>query len=242
MAVSVAGVTSRTESTARAFLSSRHLPPPYLPLNELIARSDLIVETAGGPVVPELARATFGAGKDLMVISVGALLDHPDIIDQSRSTGCRLFVPSGAIAGLDGIKSACQGRVDRVIMTSRKPPEALEGAPFLVERDISLVGLDQEKELFFGTAREACRGFPANLNVSAAVSLAGIGPDRTQVRILAVPGLERNCHDIEVEGEFGLLTLHIENIPSENPRTGRLTALSIIRSIQDAFDTFHVGT
>ena len=164
MAVSVAGVTSRTESTARAFLSSRHFPPPYLQLGELIARSDLIVETAGGPVVPELARATFGAGKDLMVISVGALLDHPDIIDQSRSTGCRLFVPSGAIAGLDGIKSACQGRVDRVIMTSRKPPEALEGAPFLTERGISLVGLDQEKELFSGTAREACRGFPANLN------------------------------------------------------------------------------
>ena len=242
MAVSVAGVTSRTEWKARAFLSSLHSPPPYLQLSELIAHSTLIVETAGGPVVPKLARTTFGAGKDLMVISVGALLEHPDIIDQSRSTGCRLFAPSGAIAGLDGIKSACSGRVDRLVMISRKPPEALEGAPFLTERGISLVGLDQEKELFFGTAREACRGFPANLNVSAAVSLAGIGPDRTQVRILAVPGLERNCHDIEVEGEFGLLTLHIENIPSENPRTGRLTALSIIRSIQDAFDTVHIGT
>lgn len=242
MAVSVAGVTSRTEGKARAFLSSLRSPPPYLQLSELIDRSTLIVETAGGPVVPELARATFGAGKDLMVISVGALLEHPEILAQSRSTGCRLFAPSGAIAGLDGIKSACMGRVDHVIMTSRKPPEALEGAPYLMERGISLAGLDQEKELFLGTAREACRGFPANLNVSAAVSLAGIGPDRTQVRILAVPGLERNCHDIEVEGEFGLLTLHIENIPSENPRTGRLTALSIIRSIQDAFDLVHIGT
>lgn len=242
MAVSVAGVTSRTEGKARAFLSSLRSPPPYLQLSELIDRSTLIVETAGGPVVPELARATFGAGKDLMVISVGALLEHPEILAQSRSTGCRLFAPSGAIAGLDGIKSACMGRVDHVIMTSRKPPEALEGAPYLMERGISLAGLDQEKELFLGTAREACRGFPANLNVSAAVSLAGIGPDRTQVRILAVPGLERNCHDIEVEGEFGLLTLHIENIPSENPRTGRLTALSIIRSINDAVDTVRIGT
>ncbi len=80
------------------------------------------------------------------------------------------------------------------------------------------------------------------MNVSAAVSLAVIGPDRTQVKIVAVPGLERNCHDIEVKGEFGLLKVHIENIPSENPRTGKLTALSIIRSVQDAVDTVRIGT
>ncbi|MCI0794034.1 MAG: DUF108 domain-containing protein, partial [Chloroflexi bacterium] len=199
-------------------------------------------ETAGGHVVPELARDTFAAGKDLMVISIGALLDHPEIIQQSRDSGCRLLAPSGAIAGLDGIKSACAGRVDRVSMVSRKPPQALEGAPYLLEHGISLAGLEQELEVFSGSAREACKGFPANLNVSAAVSLAGIGPDRTQVRIVAVPGLERNCHDIEVEGEFGLLTVHIENIPSENPRTGKLTALSIIRSVQDAMDPVRIGT
>ena len=242
LSVSVAGVTSRTESKARAFLSGLRNPPPYLERGELIARSGLVVETAGGHVVPELAREVFGAGKDLMVISVGALLEDPKIIELARKSGCRLLAPSGAIAGLDGIKSACAGRVDRVEMVSRKPPQALEGAPYLVERNISLAGLEHEVEVFSGTAREACRGFPANLNVSAAVSLAGLGPDKTQVRILAVPGLERNCHDIEVEGEFGLLTIHIENIPTENPRTGRLTALSIIRSVQDASDPVRIGT
>ncbi len=240
--VSVAGVTSRTEGKARAFLSSLLNPPPYLERDELIARSSLVVETAGGHVVPELAREVFGAGKDLMVISVGALLEDPEIIELARRRGCRLLAPSGAIAGLDGIKSACAGRVDRVVMVSRKPPQALEGAPYLVERSISLAGLEYEVEVFSGTAREACRGFPANLNVSAAVSLAGLGPDKTQVRILAVPGLQRNCHDIEVEGEFGLLTIHVENIPTENPRTGRLTALSIIRSVQDAADPVRIGT
>ena len=97
-------------------------------------------------------------------------------------------------------------------------------------------------ELFSGNAREACRGFPANLNVSAAVSLAGLGPEKTQVKILAVPGLKRNCHDIEVEGEFGLLQVHIENVPTQNPRTGRLTALSIIRSVRDAADPVRIGT
>jgi aspartate dehydrogenase len=86
------------------------------------------------------------------------------------------------------------------------------------------------------------RGFPDNLNISAALSLSGIGPDETQVSISAVPGLQRNCHDIEVEGEFGLLRIHLENIPSENPKTGRLTALSMIRAVQDAVDYVRVGT
>ena len=169
-------------------------------------------------------------------------LDNPGIIEEARETGCRLLAPSGAIAGLDGIKSACAGWVDHVTMVSRKPPISLEGAPHLVENGISLEGLEEELEVFSGTAREAVKGFPANLNVSAAVSLAGVGPDRTMVTMIAVPGLERNCHDIEVEGEFGVLRVHIENIPSENPKTGKLTAFSIIRSVQDALDPFRIGT
>lgn len=240
--LAVAGVSSRTEGRAREFLSTLNSPPPYMERDELIARSSLVVETAGGHVVPQLAEQVFAAGKDLMVISIGALLDHPEIIQRSKDSGCRLFAPSGAIAGLDGIKSACAGPVDSVVMVSRKPPQALEGAPYLIERGISLAGLEREEEVFAGSAREACRGFPANLNVSAAVSLAGIGPDRTQVKIVAVPRLERNCHDIEVVGGFGLLRVHIENIPSENPKTGKLTALSIIRSIRDAVDPVRIGT
>ncbi len=242
LAVRIAGVTSRTEQSARAFLATFPTPPPYLSLSELIVAADLIIEAAGGPVVEPLAQQVFAAGKDLMVISVGALLDHPEIMAQSRQSGCRLYVPSGAIAGLDGIKSASVGTVRHVTMTTRKPPKGLEGAPHLIRNGISLVGLKEEREVFFGTAREACKGFPANVNVSAAVSLAGIGPDQTRIRIVAVPGLERNCHDIEVEGEFGLLCIHIENVPSENPKTGKLTAFSIIRSVQDVVDPVRIGT
>ena len=238
----VAGVASRTAETAQRFLETLDNPPPYRPLDELVDRASLLVETAGGHVVPPLAAAAFAAGKDLMVISIGALLECPEIIGQARARGCRLYAPSGAIAGLDGIKSACQGRVDRVEMISRKPVAALDGAPWLIENGISLAGLRQAREVFYGPAREACRGFPANLNVSAAVSLAGIGPDRTMVRIIADPALTRNCHDITVEGEFGLLRVQIENIPSENPKTGRLTALSIIRSIRDLSAPLRVGT
>jgi aspartate dehydrogenase len=241
IAVRVAGVTSRTEASARDFLATCDNPPPYLSLDALIRQSDMIVEVAGGGVVPELAKKVFAAGKELMVISVGALVEHPEIIAEARRTGCRLHIPSGAIAGLDGIKSACVGEITHITHTTRKPPAGLEGAPYLVERGISLAGLQEEKEVFSGTAREACRGFPANVNVTGAVGLAGIGPDRTRVRIIAVPGLARNCHDIDVEGEFGKLHVHIENIPSENPKTGKLTALSIIRAVQDAVDPVRIG-
>jgi aspartate dehydrogenase len=241
LAVRVAGVTSRTEKKARDFLAAFKNPPPYLALTQLIEAADLIIEAAGGEVVPELAKKVFAAGKDLMVISVGALLDHPEVMAESRRTGCHLYVPSGAIAGLDGIKSACVGQITQVTHTTRKPPAGLEGAPYLVERGISLLGLQEEKEVFSGSAREACRGFPANVNVTAAVSLAGVGPDKTRVKIFAVPGLQHNCHDIDVEGEFGKLHVHIENVPSENPKTGKLTAMSIIRAVQDVVDPVRIG-
>lgn len=240
--VPIVGVTSRGEEKARAFLAGLAAPPPYLPLVELIERADLLVEVAGGAVVPELARSVFAAGKDLMVISGGALLDYPELIEEARRRGCRLILPSGAIAGVDGIKSACAGAVERVTITTRKSPGSLAGAPHLEQHGIRLEGITEETEVFYGPVREACRGFPANVNVSATVSLAGLGPDKTMIRILAVPGLQRNCHTVEVEGEFGSLKVEISNIPTENPRTGRLTAMSIVRSIADAMDPVRVGT
>ncbi len=240
--VDVAGVTTRTEEPARDFLSSLGHRWELMSQGELIGAADMIVEAAGQQVVPDLAEAVFDAGKDLMLISVGALINHPEIIDRSRATGCRLLMPSGAIIGLDGLKSASMGEIDHVTMVSRKGPASLDGAPWVIDNEIDLWGMTEETEIFSGSAREACVGFPANLNVSAAVSFAGIGPDRTTVKMVAVPGLNRNCHDIEVEGEFGLMRLHLENIQSENPKTGRLTAMSIIRTIQQSVDPVHIGT
>jgi aspartate dehydrogenase len=238
---SVAGLTSRTEERAKSFLATLRSPPPYLGLDELIERSDLLVEAAGPAAVPLVAERTFAAGKDLLVISVGALLDRPDLMELARERKCRLILPSGAIAGIDGVKAACRGSVKRVLITTRKPPQGLAGAPYLVQRGISLDGLTGEREVYNGPVRDACRGFPDNVNVAATVSLAGLGPDRTQIRILAVAGLTRNCHTIDVEGEFGRFTMQIENVPTENPKTGRLTALSILRAIDDAADPVRIG-
>jgi len=240
--VDVAGVATRTEEPAREFLASLKHPWELMSQGELIERADMIVEAAGQHVVFDLAEATFDAGKDLMLISIGALIENPEIIDRSRATGCRLFMPSGAMIGLDGLKSASVGEINHVTMVSRKGPASLDSAPWVIDNQIDLWGMTEETEIFSGTAREACVGFPSNLNVSAAISFAGIGPDRTTVKVVAVPSLNRNCHDIEVEGEFGLMRVHLENIQSENPKTGRLTAMSIIRTIQQCLDPVRIGT
>ena len=240
--VSIGGVTSRSEEKARPLLATLKTKAAYLSQSEVIANSDLVIEAAGGHVVDALARETFAAGKDLMVISIGALLESPDLFELARQKHCRLIMPSGGIAGLDAIKAAAVGRLDSVTLTSRKPPRALQGAPYLAWHGVSLDGLTEERLLFSGPAREAVRGFPDNLNISTALSLAGIGPDRTQVTLYAVPGLARNVHDIEVEGEFGSLRIHLENVPSENPKTGRLVGLSMVRAVQDAVDYVRVGT
>tara|TARA_B100000530_G_C15901039_1_gene465407 strand:- start:656 stop:1468 length:813 start_codon:yes stop_codon:yes gene_type:complete len=240
--VKVVGVNSKSEEKAKAYIRTLRNPPSFMSQDELIDQADLIVEAAGSEVVPDLVRNAFHNKKGAMVISVGALIANSELLELARDTNCRLLMPSGAIIGLDGIKSAAVGRIDRVVMESRKAPEALAGAPHVLDSAIDLWSLNEETVIFEGNAREACVGFPANLNVSAAVSFAGIGPDATTVKMIAAPGLQRNCHDIEVEGEFGLMRIHLENIPGENPKTGKLTAMSIIRTIQQEVDPVRLGT
>src|SRR5258708_14414496 len=134
-----------------------------------------------------------------MPLSVGQLLVHPQLIDRARETGARILVPTGALLGLDAVRAAAEGEIREVKMVTRKPPAGLEGAPYLRERGISLVGLNAPRKVFDGTAREGARGFPANVNVAAALSLAGIGPDPTRLEIWPAPGTARNTHPFEVD-------------------------------------------
>ena len=131
-------------------------------------------------------------------------------------------------------------RTERIAQAEGKP---LEGAPYLVERGISLAGLNEPKLVFQGNATEGARGFPANVNVAAALGLAGIGPDRTTLEIWADPTVERNTHTIEVEGDTARLTLKIENVPSEeNPRTGKIVAPSVIACLGGMTAPLRVST
>jgi aspartate dehydrogenase len=128
-------------------------------------------------------------------------------------------------------------------MVTRKPPQGLSGAPYLEQNGIDIGGLSEPKRVFAGSAREAARGFPANVNVAAALALAGIGPDRTTIEIWADPKVTRNIHRIEVEADAARFLLQIENVPSaENPRTGRLTALSVIAALKKLSSPLAIGT
>jgi len=132
--------------------------------------------------------------------------------------------------------------VSSVTMETRKPPQGLAGAPWIVQQKIDLAAIREETLIFEGPATQACRAFPANVNVLAALSLAGIGPERTSTKIYAVPGLARNTHRIHIQGEFGTLRIEVENVPSETPRTGRLSYLSTIALLRDLGASLRVGT
>ena len=232
--VALTGVTVRRPESAAGF--------EVLPLEALIARSDLVVEAATQAALREFGPAVLEAGKHLMVLSVGALVGVlDDWARRAEKHGCRILVPSGAIAGLDGVKGAREGVITAVTMETRKPPRGLAGAPYILEHRIDLDAITAETLIFEGPAAEAVRAFPANVNVVAALSLAGIGPERTRIKLYAVPGQARNQHRITIEGEFGTLRIEVENVPSENPRTGRLSYLSAIAMLREMGAAVQVG-
>jgi aspartate dehydrogenase len=199
----------------------------------------LVVELAGHPALRAYAERVLDAGKDLLTVSVGAFAD-PDFLDSviaaAKRNGRRVVIPSGAIAGLDMISAAALGPIDSVTHTTRKHPRA-----FTAEQ---LDGHEPDAEaalLFDGPARDGVGRFPENVNVAAAVSLAGIGLDRTRLRVYADPSIERNQHQVEVEGYFGRLRVEVENIPTANPKTGRIVALSVAKTLRDLSSPFVIG-
>jgi aspartate dehydrogenase len=227
---------------AQAFLDAESIACPIVPLSEFPAHADIAVECAPAAIIEDICRPMLEAGKSVVVLSCGALLPRPHLLDLAKANGGRIIVPTGALLGLDAVVAAAEGDITSVRMTTRKPPAGLKGAPYLEKNGISVDGLTEAKRVFSGSAREAAAGFPANVNVAAALSLAGIGPDRTQIDIWADPGVTRNCHDIEVEADSARFRMSIENIPSENPKTGRIVALSVLAALRKLGAPLSVGT
>ena len=240
--LTLAAGTARDVDRAEAFLRTLRSKPPFMTLDDLIDASDLVIEASTQAHLREIAPRTLGRGRDLIVLSCGGLLGRTDWIALADANRCRILVPSAAIAGLDGVKGARVGEITGVTMETRKPPRGLAGAPWIVEQKIDLDAITTETLVFEGSATEACRAFPANVNVVAALSLAGVGPERTRIKIYAVPGLDVNQHRIAVQGEFGRLRIEVENVPSENPRTGKLSYLSTIALLRDLGASLRVGT
>jgi aspartate dehydrogenase len=227
---------------ARTWLDAERITCPLVEPEAFPTHADLAIECAPASALERICTPMLEAGKRVMVLSAGALIPRPQLVELAKARGGQIIVPTGALLGLDAVSAAAEGRIHSVRMITRKPPRGLAGAPYLEANGISVEGLNGPKRVFAGTARDGAAGFPANVNVAAALSLAGIGPDRTMMEIWADPSIDRNCHSIEVDSDSARFTLSIENIPSENPKTGRITALSVVAALRKLGAPLRVGT
>ncbi len=236
-------VSARDTEKVRRNLAGFSAPPPVTTLAGLAAATDVIVECAPAAVFDEVARAAVEAGRVFIPASVGALLPRMHLVERAAETGARIVIPTGALIGLDAVRAAAEGNIADITLITRKSPNSLRGAPHLVNNNISIDNLAEAKLVFSGTARDGAAGFPANVNVAAALSLAGIGPDRTTLQIWADPAADRNNHTITVEADSARFSMTIENIPTEeNPRTGKITALSILATLRRLTAPMIAGT
>ena len=218
------------ELVAVSETSDKDLPVPNLPLDSLYDEADILVECLPSEVAAQFAKQTLSKNKTLICISSSALLSNSEILD--IKTG-KLIIPSGAIAGLDGLRAVKQyGNVDTTITTTKKP-HALAGAPFINENNVNLETIKEKTVIFEGNALEAAKGFPANVNVAATLSLLGNGPEKTKVQIIADPGTPRTIHEISLKSDISDIKTRIENKPDpNNPKSSQLTALSIISELE----------
>ncbi len=238
----IADVTAEAASVAQAYacaFTTAALDLPGLGV-------DLAVEAAGGAAARALAVPLLRAGCDVMLMSVGAMADAAfaaEVAEAAAAAGRRVacvthslrhpWLRIGAIGGLDAVRAAAVAGIAEVLLTTRKPPRGLAGAPWFDRHPVDLDALTEPAVVFEGNAAEAIAAFPANVNVAVALSLAGVGPARTRVRIVAEPGLNRNVHEVTVRGDFGELRVEIANVPSpRNPRTAMLAGLSAIAALR----------
>jgi aspartate dehydrogenase len=238
-------LADQDHARAEALSSELSSHPAVVCTSKMIKRCDLAVEAASQAALAEFVPKALAHSRDMLIMSVGGLLGREQWLREAHEKGCRIYAPSGAIAGLDGIKSASIGRIESALLTSRKPVAALKGSKYVVERNLPLDSFQEDTVIFEGLAEEAAHAFPATSNVAASLRLAvdPAVPVPVRVRVVAVPGGNENVHEIRVQGEFGRLTVKVENVPSNsNPRTSQLAAFSAIATLKNLTRSLRVGT
>lgn len=240
--LNLSAVSASSVESAEKRVAHFSKKPKVVGLADLASNADIIVECAPAAVFREIAEPAIDAGKKFMPLSVGALLSHWDLVEKARQSGAQILVPSGALLGLDAVRAASEGKIHSATMVTRKPPAGLAGAPHLVNNNIDIENLTEPKLVFEGTARDGAKGFPANVNVAAALSLAGPGPDNTTIQIWADPTVTRNTHTIKVDANSASFEMKMLSIPSsEKPATGKIVALSVIASLRARVSPLVIG-
>ena len=228
---------------ARA-LQRRLTPRPAITsLSRLIQQSDLVVEAASAAAAGPVARAALRAHRSVFIMSVGGLLRDQDWRRLARRSRGRVYIPSGALAGLDGVQALAVGTIRSVSLTTRKPPRAFAGVPYVQRRRLRLEQLTRPTILFEGSSSAAVRAFPQNTNVAAALTLAsGMRPARVRVRVVADPTIRVNVHEVDVQGDCGRIRCAVESRPSRNPKTSELAVRSATAALRRLFDPVRFGT
>ncbi len=212
-------------------------------IDALIQGADVVVEAVNTAAAAGIVRKSLQAGKSVLAMSVGRLLDHGSLFPLARRSAGQLLLPSGAVAGLDAVKAAALAGITAITLISRKPPAGFFGNVYIKEKGIRLHALKKDKILFDGGVMEAVRYFPQNINVAAAVALAAGPQAALRVRIIASPAARRNSHEILLEGECGRITTRTENtVCPDNPKTSYLAVLSGIRTLKGFADHIKIGT
>lgn len=212
-------------------------------IKKLIKSSDIIIEAASTEVAAEVAKQGLEQNKTVVIMSVGGLLKLKGLRQLVKKSRGQLLVGSGALAGVDAIAAAREAEISSVTLRTRKPPKGLDGAPYFNKRKFPKLKGDEEKCVFRGTADQAVKGFPQNINVAAVLSLAGLGAKKTKVEIWTSRKYKRNQHQVVVKGEFGELEATTTNKPApDNPKTSYLAALSTVAMLRRLTDSFRVGT
>ena len=241
--LSLSAVSARDIKSGKDRVSQFFKPPKVTPLASLAECADIVVECTPAAVFDDVAGPAVNAGRIFIPCSCGQLIERQGLIDHAKLTGARIIVPTGALVGFDAVRAAAEGRISDIRIITRKPPKGIMGAPYIVQNKIDLTNLKEPLRVFEGSVREAAAGFPANLNVAAALSMAGSGLDKTRVELWADPTKERNEHLIIVNSDSTRFEIKIEGVPSpENPATGLLTPLSVIATLKGLVSTFHVGS
>lgn len=215
-----------------------------LDLDHLIKRVDLVIEATHPHAVYGIARKAIASSCDIMIMSVGGIIEYYRQLKElaAKKNAC-IFIPSGAICGIDGLKASRFGKIHKVILTTKKPPQAFLGVPYVLKKKISLGNIKKDKVLFKGNALSAIKAFPQNINVAATLSIAGIGPKHTVVRIVASPNITKNIHEIEIESDAGKIFTRTENVVhQENPKTSYLAVLSAIATLKQILEPIKIGT
>ena len=239
----LSAVSARNVEAAEKRVSNFRNPPPVIAISDLAEHSDIVVECAPAVHFDDIAVPAIEAGCIFIPCSCGRLIERSVLIERAKEVGAQIIVPTGALVGFDAVRAAAEGTINEVRMVTRKPPVGIHGAPYIAENNIDLHNVQEPLKVFEGTVREAAAGFPANLNVAAALSMAALGPDKTIVELWADPSKTRNEHTIIVDSDATHFEIKVAGIPSpDNPATGLLTPLSVIATLRGLVSTFKVGS